>query len=213
MNTFEAQQPTQETKERLVTAAGRLFADLGFTAVSLREIAAEAGVHFSLVNYHFGSKRELYRAALTAAATCPEMAEHMTLVTSIQDPEEQLHTLARGVMKDYQDEDVDDWKVRLVTNELLSNNADWELLAEFWVPGLEIVDRAICKLTGSEFPGPCERLSSISFFMLLDKIGSNARHLKSNNPVWGHPTPEIEDLARHVVEIFLGGVRACTPKA
>lgn len=48
------------TRERLLDEAERLFADKGYDAVSLREITAAAGTHLAAVNYHFGSKKNLY---------------------------------------------------------------------------------------------------------------------------------------------------------
>ena len=53
---------TLETKERILDAAERLFADRGFAATSLRQITAEAGVNLAAVNYHFGSKESLLAA-------------------------------------------------------------------------------------------------------------------------------------------------------
>lgn len=54
-----------ETRERLVAAAERLFAEHGYTSVSVRAIAAAAGVNWSLVGYHFRGKEgllsEVYR--------------------------------------------------------------------------------------------------------------------------------------------------------
>ncbi len=50
------------TRERLLDEAERLFADKGFAGVSVREITAAAGAHLSAVNYHFGSKHNLYLA-------------------------------------------------------------------------------------------------------------------------------------------------------
>ena len=60
---------TSETREQLVTAAERLFAERGFAAVSVRMIAAAAGVNWSLVGYYFRSKdgllAEVYRRHCT----------------------------------------------------------------------------------------------------------------------------------------------------
>lgn len=53
----EAQDPT---RERILDEAERLFSEKGFAAVSVREITAAAHCHLAAVNYHFGSKKELY---------------------------------------------------------------------------------------------------------------------------------------------------------
>jgi AcrR family transcriptional regulator len=53
------------TKERLLDAAETLFMEHGFEATSLRLITASAGVNLAAVNYHFGSKEELFQAVLT----------------------------------------------------------------------------------------------------------------------------------------------------
>jgi AcrR family transcriptional regulator len=57
--------PSSETRERLLAAAERLFAERGLASVSVRTIAAEAGVNWSLVGYYFRGKHgllaEVYR--------------------------------------------------------------------------------------------------------------------------------------------------------
>lgn len=49
-----------DTRERIMDAAEKLFADRGLHDVSLREVAAAAEMRVSLVQYHFASKEELY---------------------------------------------------------------------------------------------------------------------------------------------------------
>ena len=48
------------TKDRLLDAAERLFADKGFDEVSIRELAAAADVNIAAVNYHFQGKENLF---------------------------------------------------------------------------------------------------------------------------------------------------------
>jgi AcrR family transcriptional regulator len=50
---------SDHTRNAILTAAERLYADRGFGDVTLRDIVAEANVNLAAVNYHFGSKDEL----------------------------------------------------------------------------------------------------------------------------------------------------------
>jgi len=52
------------TRERILAAALELFSELSFDGATTREIAARAGVTQGLLNYHFSSKDQLWRAAV-----------------------------------------------------------------------------------------------------------------------------------------------------
>jgi AcrR family transcriptional regulator len=54
----------EATKDALITAFLRLVARRGVASVSVRDIAAAAGVNHGLVHRHFGSKEGLVRAAI-----------------------------------------------------------------------------------------------------------------------------------------------------
>src|SRR5688572_19884565 len=54
-----------DTKTRILDAAEQLFMEHGFEATSLRSLTTAAGVNLAAVNYHFGSKEELFQSVLT----------------------------------------------------------------------------------------------------------------------------------------------------
>jgi AcrR family transcriptional regulator len=54
------------TRDRIVAAAIDLFSERSFDGATTREIAARADVTQPLLNYHFRSKEELWRAAVDA---------------------------------------------------------------------------------------------------------------------------------------------------
>lgn len=54
----------QDTKERILDSAERLFADNGFATTSLRQITTDAQVNLAAVNYHFQNKQTLIQAVL-----------------------------------------------------------------------------------------------------------------------------------------------------
>jgi AcrR family transcriptional regulator len=56
---WERRGPDRRRKE-ILAAAGRLFSQRSYAAVSTTEIAREAGIARGLLNHYFGTKRELY---------------------------------------------------------------------------------------------------------------------------------------------------------
>jgi TetR/AcrR family transcriptional regulator len=52
------------TRDRILDVALDLFSELSFDGATTREIASRAGVTQPLLNYHFSSKDELWRAAV-----------------------------------------------------------------------------------------------------------------------------------------------------
>jgi AcrR family transcriptional regulator len=54
-----------DTKTRILDAAEELFTEHGFEATSLRSLTSAASVNLAAVNYHFGTKEELFQAVLT----------------------------------------------------------------------------------------------------------------------------------------------------
>lgn len=89
------------TREAIIAAAARQFADHGYDRASLRAIAAEAGVDQKLIAHYFGSKERLFVAAiglpLDPSALVPlllagdreSLAERLVelLVTVLEQPE------------------------------------------------------------------------------------------------------------------------------
>ncbi|HEY2434914.1 MAG TPA: CerR family C-terminal domain-containing protein [Vicinamibacterales bacterium] len=56
-----------DTRERLLREARRLFADHGFGNVTVRDICREARANVAAINYHFGDKLGLYREVVQQA--------------------------------------------------------------------------------------------------------------------------------------------------
>jgi AcrR family transcriptional regulator len=52
------------TKDAILTVARRRFAETGFDGASIRSIASDAGVDSALVHHYFGTKRDLFVAAV-----------------------------------------------------------------------------------------------------------------------------------------------------
>ena len=82
-----------DTRGQILEVARRLFLADGYQLVTMRGVAAQAGVDAALVSYYFGSKKNLFAAAVTASANPAD-----TIVRAVEGdlaalPERVLHDL------------------------------------------------------------------------------------------------------------------------
>ncbi|MEV0373981.1 TetR/AcrR family transcriptional regulator [Streptomyces sp. NPDC050636] len=90
---------TVDTKDRLVDAATTVLKTQGYSGVSARTIAKEAGVNSALVFYHFGGVDQLLLAALDRSSA-ERMALHTVTVADVKTLEE----LAEAATRIYRDD-------------------------------------------------------------------------------------------------------------
>ncbi|NKZ06991.1 TetR/AcrR family transcriptional regulator [Actinomadura latina] len=80
-------------RERILDAATRLFAALGYDGTSTRMIAEAAGLNVATVAYHVGGKRDLYLAVMERAHET-ERAELEAALTTVSNDARGLLDLA-----------------------------------------------------------------------------------------------------------------------
>lgn len=105
----------EETRDRIIDAAGAVFAERGFRGTTIRQITARAGVNLAAVNYYFRDKNELYVQVLKEAkrhvplVTVPEPAGH---------PEAQLRVLVDRFVRSLLDPRRPFWHGRVLMSEM-----------------------------------------------------------------------------------------------
>jgi AcrR family transcriptional regulator len=88
----------EKARHRLLRAALDSFAEIGYEASSIRGIAERAGVGFQLISYYFGSKEELWLAAVQESYDETERRFTGKVLTN-DDPYERLREFLRYVIK------------------------------------------------------------------------------------------------------------------
>jgi len=61
---------SHDTRQRLLEAAGEVFAERGFRDATVQEICRRADANIAAVHYHFADKERLYRAVIQYAEQC-----------------------------------------------------------------------------------------------------------------------------------------------
>ncbi len=107
-----------DSRKRILDAAGPIFAEVGFEKATVREICRRANVNVASINYHFGSKEQLYKDLIrhihetnrppTSIPTWPEGA-------SI---EEKLQAFVREMLVNSSKRDKSSWQFKLMLTEL-----------------------------------------------------------------------------------------------
>ena len=89
--------PIEETKERILQAAGQVFGQAGYEKATTRAIADAAGVNEVTLFRHFGSKKNLFAAVLGEYAGTPDMRASLGAQFTGDYPQDML-TLGRHFM-------------------------------------------------------------------------------------------------------------------
>lgn len=94
------------SKDDVVAAAGRLFAERGYHGTSMRDLAKELGLHGSSLYSHVDSKEDLLVAVVRRGARLFQATADAALTTA-DTPQDRLLALIRGhidVVLDHRDE-------------------------------------------------------------------------------------------------------------
>src|ERR1700719_4583995 len=82
----------EKTRDKILTAAGEVFAEQGFEGATIRAITERAGVNVAAVNYHFRDKAELYTRVVVDACSA-RTAFREAMAEAPDSPAERLGSL------------------------------------------------------------------------------------------------------------------------
>lgn len=118
------------TKERLIQAAGPIFARAGFAEATVREICEAAGANLAAINYHFGDKWGLYVATIEEAHLRMSEVLPTAEVEPGLHPEEQLGQFVRTTLLRMINGPKTGWPSELLMREVLAPSAACDVLIQ-----------------------------------------------------------------------------------
>ena len=134
-----------QTKARLLEAAGEEFAAKGFDGATVRAICDRAGTNLAAVNYHFGDKDQLYEQAVLHAHRCgPGMP---TELPDFSEPAEALRQYVANFLRQVAALSKPTWHQTLMLREMVNPTRASELLVRETIrPRFELLSSIIRSL-------------------------------------------------------------------
>lgn len=120
-----------KTQQRLLEAAGEVFASHGFRKATVREICKRAKANIAAINYHFRDKEALYSAVLRYAYKCAVEKYPSNLgLPGKPTAEQQLHAFIRSFLLRFLDEGRPAWHGKLIVREMVEPTRALDTLVE-----------------------------------------------------------------------------------
>jgi len=152
-----------DTRTKLLDAAGAIFAEEGYRAATVREISSRAGANLALVNYHFGDKEQLYSAAVSHAASCCRDRVPLPVWTVGTSPRVKLrdfiHMFLQRVAVDHEPA----WHGQLIMREMvMPTRACEEFVKSIVQPTSELLREILDELLPTSIPERNHQLIAMS---------------------------------------------------
>lgn len=200
-----------DTRTRLIDAAGQVFADKGFRSANVREICQKAGANVAAVNYHFGDKERLYLDAVRSAyQTC---AANVPLPTwaSGTPPADKLRDFVRTLLSRVLAEREPAWHMQLWMRELAQpTSACAEWVREYVRPMAQMLGEILQEILPNADP---TRITLSAF-----SVVGQCLHYRLNRPVIAllvgaeeHGKYTVELLTEHITRFTLAALGLAPP--
>lgn len=166
-----AQSRGDETRDRILQAALRIFAQLGYNQATTRRIAEAAGVALPAIKYYFDNKEGLYvacaheivaRYEASVGAYLQEVATAFAAGMSAQEARGHLKRVMRAVTTVNNDEDEGNVRTGFVLREMTEQGPAFGILyRDLWRPGVKLTAHLIARIEDKPAPDADTRVKAL----------------------------------------------------
>jgi AcrR family transcriptional regulator len=198
-----------ETRQRLLEAAGAVFAHKGFRNATIRDICQRAQANLAAVNYYFGDKGRLYAAVLDYAHTCARQKYPLILSeTPARPASERLQVFIHNFMFSLLGEGTPSWFSKMMAREMIEPTAALNVMvAKFIRPLSQELTAIVRELLGAGATETRVRFCQLS-------IVGQCLHHRNSKPVIQRLFPQqqygpedIKAVAEHITRFSLGAIK------
>ena len=184
---------TTESRDRILDAARRLFAEHGFEGTSLRQVARAAGVDPGMVHHFFNGKDELFAQSVEL----PADPEEVLADVSAARPEQRAELIVRAVLRLW--ESPAQPSLLAFLRGTLSSKARTGLLRE-------LVTRTVVSRITAGVPGPPQEVALRGDLVATQMVGlMMVRYVVRLEPIASAAREDVVRLVAPNVQRYLTG--------
>lgn len=201
------------TRERLLEAAGEVFAERGFREATVREICRRAAANVASVNYHFGGKERLYADVLQhvdreSNQRHPQVAPEAAALPAA----DRLRWFVRQFMRRMYDGSRPAWHERIMAREMIEPTpALGELFDRNIRPRAQFLQAIVRELLG-------DGADEARVHRCAASVVGQCLFYWHCRPMLGRVMPHagpgvggVDALADHIADFSLGALRCLAP--
>lgn len=198
------------TRERIIEAAGRLFAEKGFKETTVKDITDLAGANVAAVNYYFGDKEKLYEEVIIHVFDY--MRKNFPLdkdMAAADSPENRFHILIHNMLYRFLSPERPAWQASLLAQERMNPHpVTLRVTHEEIAKTRNLLFASISELLEPDVQKEevelCEQCVVGQILHQAHMRSSHAPPLVRKGPMTGD---EITRLAQYISEFSLAGIR------
>jgi len=191
------------TREKLIEAAGEIFAEKGLHGASIRDITQRAGANIAAVNYHFHDKFELYTLVLQQAHE--GILAALNQVVSARTPEGRIRQLLSAMLSSALNPARPKWHTQLLGRELFQPTPALDRLQDMLQAPVQRLREAVHELR----PDLCPEHTMLTVCGIVAQCLFYVHHRHIVHRLFRTlPEPTSAALADHVVAFSLAALRA-----
>jgi TetR/AcrR family transcriptional regulator, regulator of cefoperazone and chloramphenicol sensitivity len=196
-----------ETKQKLIEAAGEVFAEAGFENATVREICSRAGANIAAVNYHFRDKLGLYTEVLKSAMMAQQGAAPNADMAHPADPRAGLKTLIHDWLGRMTEGNRRSWLARIMAHEMSHPTPALDRVAEAMGPSYLQFRKLVGRIIGRD---PEDSRTRMCVHSVVGQVLQYTQSRPMLERLW--PSLDLDNekqrraIADHIVAFSLAGM-------
>ena len=198
----------QCARNRILQAAGVIFAEKGFRASTVREICETAEVNIASVNYYFNDKKNLYVETLLLAREIGAKQFPTPDFSSFESPEQRLRAMILLLLNRLVANHAEPWPVKILMAEILDPSPAAKPLIDGYIePFLDVMFATVVQLLPNHAPESLARQTAFSiiaqcvYYRFADSLNRMVIGGQAYNDDFS-----VNQLAKQVCAFSLAGI-------